>query len=141
MNGGLTRVSFELSDEDGFGPAGESIWARPLGDDRYEIRNIPFLVGAAALGDVVRAVSSQPNELPVVTEVVQRSGNRTLSVFCEADRHSEMVANIKAIGAGVGLEAAAPGAYAVNIPPDLDLAEVIANLESHGAEVETQEEV
>ena len=39
---GLTKVVFELDESDWHDHATESVWALPLGHDRYRIQNVPF---------------------------------------------------------------------------------------------------
>jgi allophanate hydrolase subunit 1 len=53
-------------------------WAKPLGDDLYEIRRPLDLITGFDVGDVVRAVSEET--IPLVIELVQRGGYRTLHV-------------------------------------------------------------
>jgi hypothetical protein len=40
--------------------SGERYWAKPLGDDLYELRNVPWYAYRLNLADVVRAVSEEP---------------------------------------------------------------------------------
>jgi hypothetical protein len=56
---------------------GEAMWATPLGNDLYELRNSPFFAYGLNYGDVVRAVPRAPDQKPSVLEVVRRSGHRT----------------------------------------------------------------
>ncbi len=75
----LTKVHIDLPNH--WATGGESLWALPLGDDLYEIRNSPFYAYGINWGDVVRAHSDDPELKPEVREVVAPSGNRTLRVF------------------------------------------------------------
>jgi len=75
----LTKVHIDLPNH--WATGGESMWALPLGDDLYEIRNSPFYAYGINWGDVVRADSDDPSLKPEVREVVKYSGNKTLSVF------------------------------------------------------------
>ena len=59
---------------------GEAMWATPLGNDLYELRNSPFFAYGLNYGDVVRAVPRAPDQKPSVLEVVRRSGHRTVWV-------------------------------------------------------------
>src|SRR4051794_37782486 len=72
------------ADEEG-GPGGESFWAKPLGDDLYELNNIPFSAYDLHLYDIVRAVSPSPDRIPEIAEVVRRSGHKTLRVLISED--------------------------------------------------------
>jgi len=75
----LVKVLVELPEE--AGTSGERLWARPLGDDLYEIRNVPWYAYKLNWGDVVRCEGLSPADLPIVQEVIERSGHRTLRVF------------------------------------------------------------
>ena len=75
----LTKVHIDLPNH--WATGGESLWALPLGDDLYEIRNTPFHAYGLNWGDIVRAHSADPTLKPEVQEVVAPSGNRTLRVF------------------------------------------------------------
>jgi len=58
----------------------ESVWARPLGGDLYELLNVPYSAGGLNNGDVVRAVQPREGEPPRVAGLVRRGGHRTLLV-------------------------------------------------------------
>lgn len=59
---------------------GESMWAKPLGSDLYEIHNIPFYAYGLNYFDIVKVDSSDETKKPVVLEVVDFSGFQTLRV-------------------------------------------------------------
>jgi hypothetical protein len=81
MNGddeGLVKVFVDLDD----GPYGtESFWAKPLGNDLYELRNSPWYAFDLHFHDVVRAAAARPGEKPRIIEVARRSGHKTLRVL------------------------------------------------------------
>lgn len=54
----------------------ESLWARKLTDDRYEICCVPFFIYDLALGDEVETTLDEAGKL-VLRTVVGRSGNQT----------------------------------------------------------------
>lgn len=83
----LTKVHIDLPHHGATG--GESLWALPLGDDLYEIRNTPFHAYGLNWGDVVKAYSDDPELKPEVREVVGKSGNRTLRVIFEEELNQE----------------------------------------------------
>ena len=68
----LVKVILDVSD-DTFGIGGERVWASPLGNDLYEIRNSPWHTCDVNWGDVVRAVVANDKEWPKFVEVVRRS--------------------------------------------------------------------
>ena len=75
----LTKVHIDLPNH--WATGGESLWALPLRNDRYEIRNSPFHAYGINWGDVVRATEDNPELIPEVREVVIPSGNKTLRAF------------------------------------------------------------
>ena len=83
----LTKVHIDLPHH--WATGGESLWALPLGNDLYEIRNAPFHAYGLNWGDVVKAYSDDPDLKPEVREVVGKSGNRTLRVFFEEELNQE----------------------------------------------------
>lgn len=78
-DGELEKVLVELPNH--WATSGESMWARPLGNDLYELHNSPFHAYDLNFLDVVYAVSEDPNHKPVVRRVERRSGHRTLRVL------------------------------------------------------------
>jgi len=74
----LTKVHIDLPNH--WAIDGESLWALPLGEDLYEIRNTPFHAYAINWGDIVRAPVDS-DQIPQVQEVVKRSGHETFRVL------------------------------------------------------------
>lgn len=83
----LTKVLVELPEE--VGTTGERLWARQVGEDLYEIRNVPWYAYKLNWGDVVRCAGLSPADLPIVRQVVERSGHRTVRVFFNEQGVSE----------------------------------------------------
>jgi len=75
----LVKIHIDLPDNEAIG--GESLWAKPLGNDLYEIRNAPFFAYDLHFYDVVRAVAGRPELKPSIIEVVKRSGHKTLRII------------------------------------------------------------
>jgi hypothetical protein len=143
--GDLTKVHVELPNHWWF--KGESLWAKPLGGDLYEIRNVPFCAHGLNCGDVVRATPDAPDLKPEIREVVRRSGNRTLRIFFTAEEpdpegQDHHLAAIESMDAWV--ERADESVVCVNVNPTADyarLCEHLASLEQEGIlEYETCEE-
>ena len=78
----LVKIFVELTDEP-FGS--ESFWAKPLGGDRYELRNSPWHAYDLHFHDVVKAVPDMPDEKPRIVAVVQANGHKTLRVLFQTD--------------------------------------------------------
>ncbi|MGI8544953.1 MAG: DUF4265 domain-containing protein [Aridibacter sp.] len=65
--------------------SGESMWAKTLGNDLYEIRNIPFYAYGLNFLDKVKVDSSDENHKPIVLEIVELSGFKTLRLAFDDD--------------------------------------------------------
>jgi hypothetical protein len=59
----LVKIHVTLNDYN-FGIGGESLWAKSLGDDLYEIRNTPWHTCSLGWGDIVRAVAEDDTKKP-----------------------------------------------------------------------------
>ncbi|MCZ8253055.1 MAG: DUF4265 domain-containing protein [Hylemonella sp.] len=139
---GLTKVHLELPNHWWF--KGESLWAKDLGNDLYEIQNVPFCAYGLNCGDVVRATADAPELKPEVREVVRRSGNQTLRVSFNVNKEQQH-AHVEAIeSTGAWVERANPSFICINVPPESNYGKVrqyLEQLEASGAlEYETCEE-
>src|SRR5688572_10023211 len=111
------KVVFPLEqDEDGYPPAtSESLWAKRIGQDLFQLDNIPFYAFGVALGDVVRACKLSSDTYEFI-EVTQPSGNSTLRLLCrnvdetESIRDEFRAKGCESEGSGI------PGLIAVNVP-------------------------
>jgi|GEM_PF-1824018 hypothetical protein len=90
----------------------ECVWAVPLGEDRYQIANVPFLVHHVGLGDVVVAAEVTPGELELV-EVIQRV--HVASFTYELNRHIDAADFVdRARSIGIATEGMAGRLFASN---------------------------
>ena len=116
----LTKVHIDLPHH--WATGGESLWALPLGDDLYEIRNVPFHAYGLSWGDVVKAYSDDPDLKPEVREVVRTSGNRTLRVLFEEElnqeRQDEILSSLQSLG--LWWERATDKFVAIDVYPSSD---------------------
>jgi hypothetical protein len=136
-SGEWTRIHIELPNHWGF--KGESMWVRNLGDDLYEIRNIPCCAYGLNYCDVARARADAVELKPEIREVVRWSGHRTLRAsFADSrmpeDRQDKYIRATEAIGALV--ERATPTFICIDIPPEASYAQVreyLEQLEAAGA--------
>jgi hypothetical protein len=79
------KIEFALEVEDGYPPISvESLNARPIEGDRFEILNTPFFAENVAYGDVVIALRHQDDRL-VFESAVELSGFRSISIILFAD--------------------------------------------------------
>jgi len=124
---------------------GESMWARSLGNDLYELRNSPFSAYDLNYLDVVFAMSSEPGLKPRISRIERRSGHKTLRlIFMAATGRLErdkILARINELGATY--ENANSTLYSLDIPPTENyqsLCDELWNLEESGSlEYETCE--
>jgi len=136
------RVEFRLeADEDGWPPYdAETCWARRTEDpELVVIDNVLFFVREVSCGDVVRVGPADGTLRPFV-EVVARGGHRTLRVIVhEADATPHRDA-VRALGCAVEGSSLA-GLFAIDVPPQVELATVFALLAGWEAEGVAEYEV
>ena len=126
----LVKVHIDLTGDPDTG--GEAMWAKPLGDDLYELRNCPFHAYHLNWLDVVRATEDSPELKPSIREVVRRSGHRTVWVtFKESvppERRLELLVELNAWDAYY--EGKDARYFAVDIEPQGDYGRVLDRIES-----------
>jgi hypothetical protein len=76
-------------EEEGLPRRFEQLWARQLGETRFEICCIPFFVYDLALGDEVET-ASEANQQYVIERVVKRSGGYTFRVWLGDSRDASV---------------------------------------------------
>ena len=127
------KVWFELEPVDGWPPVGtESLWARSLGPDRFELRNVPWFARGYAFGDAVRTIPSEGGE-PVVVQQLEWSGRYTVRVIPLGERSGgeavgEIVQRFSALGAECEGALPAYRLVALDIPPTAHLGRIKALL-------------
>jgi hypothetical protein len=121
---GLTKVRVDLPNH--CFVIGEYLWARPLGRDLYELRNVPMGAYGLNCGDVVRATRDRPTEAPEVRFVVRRSGRQTYRVFFGENvrerRKLKLMRSLEPLG--VGIERGTTSVFALDLAPDADQAAI-----------------
>jgi Domain of unknown function (DUF4265) len=121
----LVKVSFAGEHLRDSGLGTESVWAEPLGDDRYRIRNTPFYAYGFSFLDVVHAQSGSEEEpFPIVTKAIVRSGHSTYRLRVEHgiqanEEFRQAWAPLQA--AGCTFEASDDRLLAVDVPPQTDI--------------------
>lgn len=73
------KVVVNLPASDWHSHALETLWAEPLGGDRYRVQNVPFYAYGLSFDDVVNA--RQIGGQLFVQDVVERGGHSTYRVF------------------------------------------------------------
>ena len=134
-NNELMKLHIDLPNH--WATGGESLWVKPLGNDMYELDNVPFYAYGLNLGDVVRAEQIESSLKPQVVEVHSRSGHATLRVFfpkhLQNDRQAEILDSLAPHG--VTAERATRSLVALDLAPGSSMSEVrrmLDELESDG---------
>ena len=131
----LVKIRADLAEYEGL--EGESLWAEPLGNDLYRLRNTPWYVSDVNFLDVVRAVPQEPGHLPTIVEVVERSGHETFRVLFDPavtnDEITQMLATLN--DAAVNYEGSDGRFYALDVRPEADyqaVSDLLRRLEAKG---------
>jgi hypothetical protein len=132
------KVLFRVSDDDGDTYV-ETLWAVPLGDDRYRLGNSPFYAYGVSWEDIVYAPFDALEEFPTFQRVLEKSGNRTVRVVFEAppepgNEADQILKGVEALGCS--WEGASPRYFSINIPPDVELSAICGYLTERDAEWE-----
>jgi hypothetical protein len=131
--GGYVRLLVSLEREPGGeGPDDEWLWAEPLGSERYRIESTPFFAYGLSHGDVVRA--REEGDARRFGDVERKSGHRTLRVALDLDFELEQppVRRIleDLLALGCTYESMPPKIVALDVPPAVDVANVVARLQT-----------
>jgi hypothetical protein len=137
-NDPAAKVLFRVPDDEG-GATAETLWAVPLGDDRYKLDNSPFYAYGVSWQDTVFAPIDAQEGLPTFQFVVAKSGNRTIRVIFDppvspGNASDQVLQGLVALGCSY--EGANPGYISVNIPPDVELQQVRSYLVQQDAQWE-----
>ena len=108
------------------GPDGEveTLWARPVGENLFELDNTPWYAYGVSLKDVIEARRPDPNAFPEFIRVVKKSGYRTVRLILEpaADKDSASQAILdRLVQLGCSYEGANHIYISIDIPPEVDL--------------------
>jgi hypothetical protein len=118
----LFRV--ESNDDDAYV---ETLWAIPLGQDRYKLDNSPFYAYGVSWQDTVLAPIDPKEQMPIFQSVLVRSGNRTVRLVFDAPvvTGSESDQTLQGlIALGCSYEGAKSKRSSVNIPAAVKLEDV-----------------
>jgi hypothetical protein len=123
----LEKVVAYLEPDHWSGSGAERFWAKPLGEDLYELRNTPWYAYDINWGDVVRCDGMSDAGHPIVREIVEVGGHQTLRVFfaqgaSEADRE-RVLAQLNALGATY--ENSGNKLYSVDLEPEVAVEPVL----------------
>lgn len=126
---GLVKVFFDVSAKDGTVMKTESLWAEPVGGDRYRLRNVPFLAFGFSEQDVITA--KEDDGALRVTGVAIRGGHSTYRLVLPADTNEEKFLQdwIPLKNLGCTYERATRRYVAIDVPPPADIYAVYNALE------------
>lgn len=117
----------------------ETLWARPLGDDRYRLDNSPFFAYSLSWNDVVFAPFDPDRQFPTFQKVVEKSGHRTIRVIfdppAEAGSASEQLLK-QIVELGCSWEGANKSYICVDVPPEVSLQEIRQFMIDNGLQFE-----
>ena len=79
IRGSLAKIAVNLSPSDWHSHALETLWAEPLGEDRYRVQNVPFYAYDLSFDDTViaRPIGGQT----IIQQVIERAGHSTYRIF------------------------------------------------------------
>jgi hypothetical protein len=101
---------------------GESMWALPLGADRYQVKNVPFFAYGLNFDDTVEAIAPEPGTKPEIRRIVEPGGHRTIRVSFEAqtprEQRGPLLEQLNAHKAS--FENANGTLYAIDVEPEGD---------------------
>ena len=117
----LVRVVFKLDKSDWHEHGTETMWAEPLGHDRYRLENIPFYVYGISYGDTV--VAKMTGGLLFFQNVSQNGGHSTYRIFlAQGITDNEFAKHWNALESlGCTYERATERLLAVDVPPEADI--------------------
>jgi uncharacterized protein DUF4265 len=127
----LEHVLLNVNDDMYGGVATERVWAKPLGNDLYEIRNTPWHTCEVGWGDVVLAKSDAPDHWPTMIKVVRSGGHRTLHIYfqkpSDEEKRDSVLRELKKWKANY--ENADSKLYAIDVNPEGDFRGLVEYLE------------
>lgn len=126
---GFVKVTFQLEQSDWHQHATETMWAEPLGEDRFRLKNVPFYAYGISYDDVIVARKSGQETLS--ERVIERSGHSTYRIFVTDEETLQKFpvywASLEKLACTQ--ERATERLFSVDVPPDANIYEVYAALE------------
>lgn len=119
----MAKVLFRVAEDDGSANV-ETLWATPLGDDRYQLDNSPFYAYAVSWKDVIYAPRDPDEQLPTFERVISKSGHKTIRIVFEspAIEGSESLDLLQLlVSLGCSYEGANKRYICIDVPPEVDL--------------------
>ena len=95
----------------------ETVWAEPLGGNRYRLDNTPWFAYGVSWKDVVEAEPKiDGDNMPDFIRVLEKSGHRTIRVILEDEERKKEVLD-EIVRLGCTYEGANSIYFGVDIPP------------------------
>ena len=114
--------------------ATETVWAKPLGNNKYILDNLPFFAYGLSWQDLVEACPDSDGVLEF-KKIVEKSGHKTVRVInVEGEISNDFMELITSIGCGI--EGATRKFIAIDIPEDVEVDKVIDVVANSGYEWE-----
>ncbi len=125
---------FDVPEDDGSVLKTESLWAEPVGEDLYCLRNVPFLAFGFSEQDVITA--KQIDGVLTVTGVAARSGHSTYRLVLPEDTSEDQFLKdwVPLRKLGCTYERATRRFVAIDVPPGADIYAVYKALEEGEAD-------
>jgi hypothetical protein len=132
---GLVRIRVPLDPAPGApGPADDWVWAEPLGSGRFRLESCAFFAYGISRDDVVRAAEVPGDEAPLLEDVIEKSGHRTLRLALDPQKELSdgAVQGLleRLLELGCTHETLRPKLVAVDVPPEADVAVVVELLQA-----------
>jgi len=121
-----SKVLFRMPEDDGSSRV-ETLWAIPLGEDKYVLDNSPFYAYSVSWKDTVYAPVTEVEGLPTFVRVIKKSGHRTVRVIFEPPVQEGNESDVLLQGLlklGCTYEGANRGYMAIDLPPEVSLESV-----------------
>jgi hypothetical protein len=120
----FVKIGFEIEDSSiGSSIAStETVWAKKVSDNQYEIRNIPFDAYGVSWGDIV-SVKSAPDGLLMYDKILEHRGHSTFRFKVFEDKGSvyttALIKKINNLGCGTETSGVIDNFAAIDVPPEV----------------------
>ncbi len=126
---GMVKVGLRAPDNEF-----ETMWATPVGPDRYRLENSPFYAYGVSWLDIVEARPDSTG-FPVVVRRVEKSGHRTIRLILvpgvkEAPERQSVLDDLNRLGCSY--EGYNPRYFSIDVPPGITLEPVVEYLSRNG---------
>ena len=110
-----------------------------LGNNKFKVKNFPFLIYGVSYDDIVEAVPQENDERPHFVRVIEKSGHKTVRVIFKASKKdskntAKVLSTIESMNCGY--EGNGDKFYVINIQPNCDFEKVCDYLSSQDLEWE-----